>query len=252
MKVIAVVQARSSSSRLPGKVLKEILGRPMILRQLDRVRRARRIDELVIATSTDASDDGLVALLKREGYAVRRGSLDDVLARFTKAVEGSDATHVVRLTGDCPLADPALIDQVIRLAERTGADYASNTQRLTYPDGLDVEVMKVAVLQRAGAEAQARSEREHVTPYIYKHPELFRLENLAHDEDLSAERWTVDELADFEFVTRVYQALLPSNPAFGWRDVLHLVRTQPGLRLTNNMFERNEGYLRSLAEDRND
>lgn len=249
MKSIAVIQARSSSTRLPGKVLKPILERPMILRQLERIRRARRIDDWVLATSTDASDDALTEVVRSAGVRVYRGSLDDVLARFVGAVADSDATHVVRLTGDCPLADPEIIDSVIARAAEGGADYVSNTLQPTYPDGLDVEVCRRTALLRASAVAQLRSEREHVTPYLYKHPELFALESIVNDVDLSAERWTVDEPRDFEFVSRIYGELYPRNPAFGWREVLSLLSAQPQLRSINTGIQRNEGYQKSLKQD---
>ena len=178
-----------------------------------------------------------------------RGSLDDVLDRFYQAASFHGANHVVRLTGDCPLIDPGLIGQMIATHLEHGNDYTSNTLQPSYPDGLDVEVFRFTCLAQAWREARLPSEREHVTPFLYRHPERFRLENISAVSDLSCHRWTVDEPEDFEFVRCVYEALYPTAPDFGTSDVLALLERQPELATINACHKRNEGLSLSLAAD---
>lgn len=220
----------------------------MILLQLERIARATTIDRIVVATSVDPSDDGLATLLAEAGHAVYRGPLDDVLERFGGALETFPAKSVVRLTGDCPLADPAVIDAAARRHLETAADYTSNALHPTFADGLDVEVVRADVLQVARREAVLRSEREHVTPFIWSRPERFRLAELASAVDRSSLRWTVDTPDDLRFVTAVFEALYPVNPAFGSDDIIALLDARPDLAATTGAI-RNEGYVRSLAAD---
>ncbi|MGO4659910.1 NTP transferase domain-containing protein [Ensifer sp. 2YAB10] len=249
MTVMALLQARSSSTRLPGKVLKPLLGEPMILRQIERLRRARNIDRLMVVTSDNSSDDELAACCVAAGVEVFRGSLDDVLDRFYSAVKDIRPQHVVRLTADCPLADPEVIDAVIDFYRDGDFDYASNVLEPTYPDGLDAEVFRFSVLETIWQEASLASQREHVTSFIYQHPERFRLGCLKRESDLSALRWTVDEPSDLEFVTAVYGALYRDNPAFLMADVLRLLAQRPELIEINAGQLRNAGYVKSLVQD---
>lgn len=250
MTVLAILQARVTSTRLPKKVLAPILGQPMLGRQIERLRRAKTLDKLVVATSDDVSDDLLAAMCTAIGVPCFRGSLNDVLARFHGACTSfGPADHIVRLTGDCPLADPAVIDAVVRHHLASGADYTTNALQPTWPDGLDVEVLRMDILQRAFEEARLLSEREHVTPYIYKHPEFFCIEQVKSDRDLSTLRWTVDEPADLAFVSEVYAALYPKNPAFDTAAIMALLEQRPELAKLNDQFFRNEGYAKSLAAD---
>lgn len=249
MNVLGVLQARVSSSRLPGKVLRPLLGQPMIARQIERLHRARTLDALVLATSTDPSDDALARWAEDAGVPVYRGSLDDVLDRFVSAARPYAPRHVARLTGDCPLADPAVIDAVVARHLQSGADYTSNTIEPTWPDGLDVEVMTMAALETAAREAAAQFQREHVTQFIVRQPGRFRLENVRGDNDLSALRWTVDEPADFELVEAIYAALYPSNPAFGTADILAFLQHNPQWMTHNTRHARNEGLARSIARE---
>lgn len=218
--------------------------------QLERISRSETIDRLVIATSKQASDDPIEKLCVSLNIACHRGSLDDVLERFNGAYdEFGPAEHVVRLTGDCPLADPEVIDIVVRHHLKTSADYTTNAIQPTWPDGLDIEIMRSFALRRAHNEANRPSEREHVTPYIYSHPHLFHLEHVKGERDLSLLRWTVDEPADLAFVRAVYEELYFSNPAFRTEDVLALLENRPELAQLNGNFVRNEGYDKSLAAD---
>ena len=249
MNVLAVLQARMASTRLPGKVLAPIMGRPMLARQLDRVTRCRLIERLVVATSDDDADDPLAEFLVSEGVPLYRGSLDDVLDRFYRAAAAHDPKNVVRLTGDCPLADPDLIDRVIEEHLAGGFDYSSNCLDPTWPDGLDIEAVRFDALHQAWQKATLASDREHVTSYIHNRPELFHLHSIKGEKDLSHHRWTVDEPEDLELVTRIYAALLPQNPEFDTADVLELLERNPELALLNRSYQRNEGYARSRMKD---
>jgi spore coat polysaccharide biosynthesis protein SpsF len=227
---LAILQARMSSTRLPGKVLAEVAGAPMILRQIERLRRSRRLEGIVVATSDDASDDGLAELLVLQGVAVHRGSLEDVLGRFAGALETYPAPVVVRLTADCPLADPGIMDAVIDLLIDEDLDYAANTPaHRTYPKGLDVEVMQAKCLLRAAREATDPYEREHVTPYLIRRPELFSQDFLSQDSDEGEVRWTVDRPDDLEFVRAVYDGLYAGKADFTSDDVRAFVRGRPDL-----------------------
>lgn len=249
-RILAIVQARTSSTRLHGKVLRPILGRPMLVLQLERLKRSMTLTDLVVATSSDPSDDALAEVCAREEVNCFRGDLEDVLDRFIHAARSYSPDLVVRLTGDCPLADPALIDEIVTRFSASDLDYLSNCEPASYPDGLDVEVMRFSALETAWAEAILPSHREHVTPFIRRQPERFRIGNHLSDEvDRSGMRWTVDEEEDFEFVKLVYERLYPINPAFSTLDVLELLALEPALALMNARFKRNEGSRKSLIAD---
>ena len=246
--ILGIVQARMSSTRLPGKVLLPLAGEPMLARQVERIRRARSLDELIIATTTDRADDAVASVTAKLGVPGYRGSVADVLDRFYRAAAPRRPSHVVRLTADCPLTDWDLIDRTVELATGGHVDYASTALRPTWPDGLDVEVMTFAALEAAWREASSSVDREHVTQFIVKRPERFRQVSVDSPVDLSAMRWTVDEPRDFEFVSRVYEMLYPSNPAFATEDVLALLRHKPELLAINQGIERNEGLRRSIEQ----
>lgn len=237
--ILGILQARVSSTRLPGKVLLPLVGAPMLVRQIERLQRSTMIDQLLLATSTGPEDDPLEELAKQIGLPVFRGALDDVLDRFYQAAASCNPGHVVRLTGDCPLTDPEIVDNVVRYHLEGEYDYTSNIHPPTFPDGLDVEVVRFEILQAAWKEAATAVEREHVTWFIYQQPERFRLGNLRNPVDHSGLRWTVDEAEDYEFVTRVYEALYPGNPAFNYNDVLALLEEKPALQRLNSHHERN-------------
>lgn len=206
-----------TSTRLPGKVMAPVLGEPMISRQIERLRRARLIDELVVATSTEPSDDPLAAHCEGLGVAVFRGPLEDVLGRFCGALEAHpQAKTIVRLTADCPLADWTVIDEVIAHHHASGADYTANTPAArTFPHGLDTEVVRARALLEAGREARDPYEREHVTPFVNRRPERYQLASVSRLPSLAHLRWTVDVPGDLDFVRGVYEALYPGDPAFG-------------------------------------
>ena len=232
--ILAILQARMSSTRLPGKVMRPILGKPMVFRQIERLSRARRIDRLVLATSVEPSDDGLAAACGEQGIAVWRGPLDDTLTRFTGAEAAfGPAAHIVRLTADCPLADWAVIDACIDLHLGGGFDFTSNAMRRSYPVGLDVEVMTADLLRIFDQQSSTPYRREHVTQLVYDEPDAFRCGHLVQEIDESNERWTVDTPADFAMATAVYEALLPGNPRFTSDDVRDLLRRRPDIVALN-------------------
>ncbi|MBL3593111.1 MAG: glycosyltransferase family protein [Synergistaceae bacterium] len=246
--ILAVLQARVSSSRLPSKVLLPLLGKPMILRQIERIYRSKMIDDFVLATSRDGSDDVLVDICKKENIPVCRGSLDDVLDRFYSVVKQGEASHIVRLTGDCPLCDPLVVDELIKFHLSGNFDYSSNIDPPTFPDGLDVEVFRRWCLDVAWSEAVLPSEREHVTLFIRNNKNRFFCGSLENDVDLSHHRWTVDEEEDYIFVKSVYENLYFINPGFGMNDILSFLDENPSLCI-NYKIKRNEGLCRSLERD---
>jgi len=236
---LGVLQARMTSSRLPGKVLEPILGEPMIGWQIERLRRSALLDGLVVATSTDPSDDPLVAYLESLDVPVVRGSLDDVLGRFIAVLDAFSPDVVVRLTADCPLASPLVVDRVVSAFLESDADYVSNTLEPSYPDGVDVEVVRASALRWVAANSDDPHEHEHVTLGVYRRPDRFRCLNVAGEVDLSSLRWTVDNADDLAFVREVYGELYPSNPAFDMDDVLELLRLRPSLSRTSADSARN-------------
>lgn len=243
------------SKRLPGKALLRASGQSLIRHMVNRVRRASYLKDLWIVTSEHRDNDLLVSEMLGIGAPVFRGSEDDVLSRFASVVEKTDAELIVRLTGDCPLHDPEIIDGVIAYAiEHVDCfDYVSNALNPTYPDGLDVEVFTRDSLFRAAKEATSFLEREHVTPFIHRYhdgPGPFRVGHFLGPADFSHLRWTVDEPEDYLVVKEIFEALFPVNPQFGWLDVLSLVTRRPELIVGNSGIIRNEGYLKALARSR--
>lgn len=247
MNIVAIIQARCGSTRLPNKVLMDIAGQPMFSRVVQRARQAKTLTEVVLATSTDPRNEPLASLATSLGVRFCRGSEHDVLSRFVGAVHAFDADVVVRLTADCPLLDAAVIDRMVQVFRGTNVDYVSNTLERTYPDGLDVEVISREALTRAHSEARLPSEREHVTSYIYKHPELFSLLNVKHSSDLSAYRLTVDEPADLEVVRRIYQHF--QHHDFGLMEMTRFLMENPEVRQLNQKVARYEGYRQALEND---
>jgi len=247
---IVILQARVSSTRLPGKVLKNILGKPMLARQVERLRQAKSLGTIIVATSTEAEDGAIADLCEEIDTPCFRGALDDVLDRFYQCAALQTANHIVRITGDCPLADPEIIDLVVGVHLNGGYEYTSNIITPTWPDGLDVEIMRLKCLEEAHEEATLPSEREHVTPFIYKRPERYRLGSVTDSGDNSALRLTVDKPEDLEKIRAIYEALYPRNPQFTYRDVMSLLAANPDLDKLNSRFQRNEGLRLSERQDR--
>ena len=249
--IVAIIQARMSATRLPGKVLLDIAGRPMLWHVVDRVRRACLVNRVAVATSTETADDPIVEFCSTEGIDHYRGSQHDVLDRFYRAATHFSADTVVRITGDCPLIDPEVVDKVIDSYLDGDHDYVTNTLRYTYPDGLDVEVFSSTALERAWREAGSPRDREHVVPY-FKYSGLFRIANVENEVDLSQRnhRWTVDEPRDLEFVRNVYDRLGRSDGTpFGMAEVLEMLSDNPEQQRINEDIVRNEGAFRSLTQE---
>lgn len=243
----AFIQARMSSSRLPGKVLEPLCGLPLIVFMARRVARCALLDGVVILTSTDPSDDALAATVQNASISVFRGELHDVLARYESAAESFRAMEIVRLTGDCPLADPAVIADVIRARRLSGADYCSNVDPPTYPDGFDVECFTREALELASRNARVRSEREHVTVWMRERASGLMRTNVSALADLSKLRLTVDYRDDLEAVRRVTSGLTDPLSADLF-DILRVLSHEPELSRMNAHI-RNEGLAQSLSED---
>ena len=246
--VVAIIQARMGSSRLPGKSMAEIEGRPMLWHVIQRVKRARLVDRVVVATSTAPADDAIEKMCRESEVPCHRGSENDVLDRFYHTARAEKAAQVVRITADCPLIDPSVIDRVVRRFQRGDVDYASNAMVRSYPDGLDTEIFSFSALERAWHEASKTSEREHVTPYLRS--EKFRTANVENDSTTLYQhyRWTVDEAEDLEFIRAVYKAFR-ERESFGMKDVFELIEKNPGLEKMNSDIVSNVGYYKSLFED---
>jgi spore coat polysaccharide biosynthesis protein SpsF len=233
MKIIAIVQARMGSTRLPGKVLMDLGGDTVLSRVVRRLRRARFLNGIVVATTTGPNDDAIIAEAQRLGVPDFRGSEDDVLDRYYHAARESGAGAVVRITSDCPLIDPELVDETIKLFLNERADYASNVLHRQFPRGLDTEVFTMAALERAWRDASQPYQREHVTPYLYEHPELFRLVSERGQTDYSSYRWTLDTTGDLGLLREIYSRF-DNQDTFRWREVVALMEAEPDLAQMNS------------------
>jgi spore coat polysaccharide biosynthesis protein SpsF len=227
MKIVAIVQARMGSTRLPGKVMLDLLGEPVLVRDVNRLRRSKMLDEIVIATTHLPADDQIVSLCKERGWKYSRGDENDVLDRYYQAARSCNADTIVRVTSDCPMIDPEVVDQVIRVfLDLPGIDYVSNTlPPRTFPRGLDTEVMTFETLKRAWTEDVDPKLREHVTPYIYRNPGRFQIRGVFNDRDLSSHRWTLDTPEDLAFIRAVYEHF--ESDDFTWIDVLEHLDKHP-------------------------
>ena len=247
---MAIIQARMGSTRLPGKIMMDIAGRPALEHVVDRLRRSELIDTIVIATTTNEEDKPVIELAGENGVKSYAGSAHDVLDRYLKSAREFGADIIVRITADCPLIDPRVADKVIKYFLDGNFHYVSNTLRATYPDGLDTEVFSYQALEKAWQEAKKPSEREHVVPYIRNNERMFKLGNVACGQDLSQMRWTVDMEQDLTFVREIYDRLYKKGEIFYMEDVLALLEENPALMEINKGIIRDEGYLKSLEEDK--
>lgn len=232
MKVVAIIQARMGSTRLPGKVMMDLAGEPMLVRVVNRTRRAAAVNGTIVATTTDSSDEVIAELCDQRGYPCFRGDSDDVLDRYYQAALKYEADTVLRVTSDNPLVDPGVIDCVVGAFAAATPDCASNDlPPRTYPLGLGVEVVSMDALRRAWSEGRDAASREHVTYYIIEHPALFRLLAVRNTTDCSALRWTVDTFEDLAFVRKIYDHF--GHDRFSWQEALELVSAHPGWRELN-------------------
>ena len=244
--IVAIIQARMSSRRLPGKMLLPLGDTTIIGHTVRQVQKAKNVDHVVVATSDDTSDDALTAFCEKTGVEVFRGNLNDVLDRYYHAAKKAAADTVVRVTGDCPLIDPAVIDRAVEEYKKGNVDYLSTGHvASTFPDGTDVEVFSFAALESAWHHAKLPSEREHVTPYIWNHPELFRVTEMRNDPDLGFLRITIDEIQDYE----VIQAIVAHVPELTMKNISAYIANHPEISHMNASIVRDAGYLKSLRED---
>ncbi|UOE55168.1 cytidylyltransferase domain-containing protein [Cytobacillus oceanisediminis] len=229
MKVAAIIQARMGSTRLPGKILKTVNGKPLLEYQLERVRLSNTIDQIIVATTVKENEQPIIEVCERLGVDYYRGSEQDVLSRYYETARNHDIDIIVRLTSDCPIIDPAVIDKVVNhyLNNKGTIDYVSNTLERTYPRGLDTEVFSFESLKRAYHEATLPRDREHVTAYIYSNPKLFKLENVSSKRDYGSYRWTVDTVEDFELIKRIIGELYNTKEKFSLEDVIELLKINP-------------------------
>jgi spore coat polysaccharide biosynthesis protein SpsF len=251
---LAILQARIGSTRLPGKVLREVNGMPLLKYQCDRLLQSKKINKLIIATSIDKLDNQIEKFAKQNQISCYRGSLNNVLERYYLCAKEfklnyhKSKLNIIRITGDCPIIDSALVDEVITYFEKNECDYASNTISPTFPDGMDVEVFDFNTLEIAYNDSILDSEREHVTPYIKKYPKFIKL-NYASKNDYSNYRFTVDLKSDFELIQLLILALYDNNPYFSYLDAISYMQKNPSLFNINSHIKRDEGYISSLKED---
>ena len=247
--IVAFLQARTDSTRLPNKVLKPILGKPMIIHQLERTARSSKIDKLILLTSDELNDDKLVNIVQEHGFNLFRGSKNNVLERFyvcAKSLKLNSDDIIVRLTGDCPLHDSKIIDELIEVYQESKVDYMANCVEPLYPDGLDAEVFSFKALEEAYKQATKTSQKEHVTPYL-RESSNFISKNLEGDKIYPQWRLTVDEPSDFEVVQKIYQHF--NHNKFGFKEIVIFLEQHPEIIAINSTINRNEGYLKSLKED---
>lgn len=249
MRYLAMIQARCGSTRLPNKVLKDLCGKPALQRMIERVKKSRLVDEVMVITSIEKNNLPILRLCADLGVRVGIGSEDDVLDRFFQSAKLLSPEYVIRLTADCPCFDAELLDEAIKGMEDT-ADYCGMISE-SFADGLDFEIMRFSALEKAWREAEHSFEREHVTQYIIRHPELFQIQNVESPIGyFGNHRWTVDEPEDFELVTKIYEHFVwLGKEEFGYQDILTFLEENPELMNINKQYTRNEGLKKSIVED---
>lgn len=240
MKVVCIMQARVGSTRLPGKVLKKICGKTVLEHDIDRLKRVKNIEQIVIATTTLERDNAIVEEAKRLGVDYFRGSEEDVLSRYYYAAKENEADVVVRVTSDCPLIDPQVTEKVIKFYLENKYDYVNNTIVKSFPRGLDTEVFNFQSLKKAFLEATTLRDREHVTPYIWDNPTIFNLGCFVNDKDYSYLRWTLDTPEDFELISEIYKYLYSDNQCFGMKDIVELYSKHSELLNVNKDIKQKE------------
>ncbi|PIS09203.1 hypothetical protein COT75_03000 [Candidatus Beckwithbacteria bacterium CG10_big_fil_rev_8_21_14_0_10_34_10] len=250
MNILAVIQARTGSTRLPNKVLFKLEDKTVLEHVVNRVKKSKNIDEVIVATSIKKEDLRIVKLCAQKKTRVFCGSENDVLDRYYQLARLLKPKHVVRITADCPLIDWKIIDKTIDKYQKAKADYISNASPPTYPDGLDTEVFSFKVLKNCWQNARLFSEREHVTPYIRKNKNKFKICSFKNKNNLSDKRWTLDEKEDYIFLKKIYQNLYSKKNFFDMNDILKFLEKNPKLERINSYINRNEGSLRSLKKDR--
>lgn len=246
----AIIQARMGSSRLPGKVLLKLVGKPVIQHVVERLAMSKMISKIIVATSTSKTDNVLAEFLKVNGIAFFRGDENDVLDRFYQCAQKFKLDVVIRITSDCPFVDARLVDEIVDhfLAQKGKVDYAANVNPPTYPDGLDAEVFSFTALEKSQKEAKMQYQREHVTSYIRDNPQIFKIVNITYKKDLSKVRLTLDTPEDFQVVSNIYNSLYSKNPKFSWLDIVNLIEANPEILNPSKHIKRDEKYWQQRAE----
>ncbi|OGZ18334.1 MAG: acylneuraminate cytidylyltransferase [Candidatus Nealsonbacteria bacterium RBG_13_38_11] len=250
MKIDAIFQVRMGSTRLPGKMFKKIMGKPLLWHVIQRVKASRLVNRIILAMTEEKKDDRIVKFAKKMRLLYYRGSTDNVLDRVYQAAKKFGSDIIVRITPDDPFKDPQIIDEFISYFLKNKFDYVSNTVRPTYPEGLDIEVFSFLALKKAWPEAKKSSEKEHLTPYIWKNPKKFKIKNLTLKKNLSSLRWTIDYQKDLEFAREVYKKLYPKKKIFLMQDILNLLNEKFDFPKINQGIVYHEGYLKSLKQDK--
>jgi len=249
-KVLTIIQARKSSTRLPSKVLLDLEGKSVLEHVIFRLQRCKLAGELIVATTINREDLRIVKRCAEIGISVYCGCEEDPLERYYQAAGLFGGSHIIRIKADCPLIDPEIVDDAIRLHLESGADYTGNTLKRTYPIGQDVEILTYATLKRVWQNANLFSEREHITLYIPKHPDIFNIKHLEYAENLSGKRWTMDYPEDYELIRVIFKNLYQKDPAFGMRDVLDFLSRNPMLESLNSHISNDVGVQKSMRNDR--
>lgn len=246
MKTVIIIQARMTSTRLPGKILKEVLNKPLLEYQIERLRRVNFADNILIATTINDTDQPIVDFCSQHNIEIFRGSENNVLSRYYQSAKKINADAVIRITSDCPLIDPQIVDNITQFYLENSAkyDYVSNTLNRTYPYGMDTEIFSFKALEEAYNEASSQSALEHVTPFIYSNQNCYRLYNVVNNIDYSNYRWTVDTEEDFKLITEIIRSLYPIKPEFTFEDILGLVINNEKLSLINSHIKQ-----KSIKED---
>jgi len=248
-KITVMIQVRTGSTRLPGKALKKIEGKPIIWHMINRVKKIKSVQQIVIVTTRKREDERFLKIAQENGILGFQGSEEDVLDRHYRCAMKFNADPIIRITSDCPLIDPYLVERILQVFLKNNYDYVTNREPPTYPDGLDTEIFSFSALKKAAIYAKMRSEREHVNPYIVKNPKKFKIFNYRNRKDLSHMRWTVDEKNDLKFVRQIYSRMKPKM-LFSTNAVLKILSKEPNLQKINQGINRNEGYSKSLKNDK--
>lgn len=248
--IIAIIQARVGSTRLPNKVLKNLGDKTVLEQVVSRVRKSKYIDDVFVATTINENNLPIIQLCSKKKIRVFCGSEEDVLDRYYQLAKLIKPTHIVRITADCPVIDFNIIDLIIKNHLNSKSDYTSNTIVDSYPDGLDTEIFSYSALEKAWNNANLISEREHVTPYIKKHPNLFNIKSIVSRVNYNDKRWTLDTHKDYEFLKEIFKLLYSNNNYFGMNEILDLLRNRTDLETINSNIIRNEGYLQSIENDK--
>ncbi|OEH85483.1 hypothetical protein BHU72_05195 [Desulfuribacillus stibiiarsenatis] len=249
---LCIVQARMGSTRLSGKIMMKLGDRPSIYHTYNRISKSKLIDNIVIATTTNSSDDILYEYCKEQSIPCFRGSENDVLDRYYSCAKENNAQNsdaIIRITGDCPLIDPIVVDEIIGFHEESKVDYISNTIVPTFPDGLDVEVLSFESLEYAWFHSKLASEREHVTPFIKKNTSLFKVNNYLNKCDWSHYRWTLDEIEDYRMLSCIFEHLYKENEILKTEKIIEFLEHNPQIARINSSIGRDEGYQKSLKKD---